>query len=139
MRLLKVLVAVGFLLAAGAVVAGKGGPSAAGYWEGGGQAIYPDGTVVEITLVEAFLSQDGNFIYGYAEFTVMSETQGAQMSGHISGNSLKGLMGVCYTAAPDCEGAGIFEGKLSGNWLRGTVVDLSDGSTSTITLHRSEE
>ena len=59
-----------------------------------------------------------------------------QMSAHISGNKLKGVLGGCLSEAPDCLGAAVFEGKLSGNMLRGTVMDLSDGSTSVITLHR---
>jgi len=141
MKLVKVLVAAVLLLAAGAAVAGKGGPIASGFWEGSGQAVYPDGTIAEIILVEALLSQDGNFIHGGAEFTVIigdndPVTQEGQMSGHISGNAVTGVLGGCFAEAPNCIGAGIFEGKLSGNKLRGTVVDLSDGSTSVITLHR---
>ena len=62
--------------------------------------------------------------------------QAGQLSGHISGNAIKGVMGGCFAEAPNCIGAGIFDGKLSGNKLTGTVVDLSDGSTSAITLHR---
>jgi hypothetical protein len=141
MKLLRILVAIAFLMAAGAAIAGKGGPDASGYWIGSGQAIYPDGTLAEITLVQVLLTQDGNFIHGGAEFTVMigennPVMQEGQMSGNISGNVLKGVMGGCFAEAPNCIGAGIFEGKLSGNKLRGTVVDLSDGSTSVVTLHR---
>jgi hypothetical protein len=141
MKLIKVLVAAVFLLAAGVAVAGKGGPIASGYWEGSGQAVYPDGTIAEITLVEALLLQDGNFIYGGAEFMVIigdnePVSQEGQLSGHISGNAITGVMGGCFAEAPNCIGVGIFEGKLSGNKLRGTIVDLSDGSTSVITLHR---
>jgi hypothetical protein len=139
-KLLSIL-AIAFLTVAGAAVAGKGGPIAAGYWEGAGQAMYPDGTSAEITFVEALLFQDGNFIYGGAAFTVIvgenePTTQESQMSGHISGNALTGVLGGCFAEAPNCIGAGIFEGKLSGNKITGTVVDLSDGSTSVITLHR---
>jgi hypothetical protein len=138
MRVLKVLLAVILLLAAGSIAAGKGGPLASGYWDGSGHAIYPDGTIVEITRVEAVLFQDGNFIYGNAGFTIegVADPQLAQMSGRMNGNALKGVMGGCFDAAPDCVGAGIIEGKLSGNMLRGTVMDLSDGSTTVITLHR---
>ena len=141
MKLLQALIAAGLLMAAGAVVAGKGGQIASGYWEGAGQAMYPDGTSAEITLVQALLTQDGNFIYGGAEFTVIvgenvPAMQAGQLSGHISGNAIKGVMGGCFAEAPNCIGAGIFDGKLSGNKLTGTVVDLSDGSTSVITLHR---
>ena len=103
--------------------------------------MYPDGTSAEITLVQALLTQDGNFIYGGAEFTVIvgendPAMQAGQLSGHISGNAIKGAMGGCFAEAPNCIGAGIFDGKLSGDKLTGTVVDLSDGSTSVITLHR---
>ena len=141
MKLLQALIAAGLLMAAGAAVAGKGGPIASGYWEGGGQAMYPDGTSAEITLVQALLTQDGNFIHGGVEFTVIvgendPATQAGQLSGHISGNAIKGVLGGCFAEAPNCIGAGIFDGKLSGNKLTGTVVDLSDGSTSVITLHR---
>ena len=144
MKLFKVLMAVCFLVAASVAVAGKGGPIASGYWEGSGQAMYPDGTSAEITLVQTLLTQEGSFIYGGAKFIVIvgendpSEQLG-QMSGHISGNDLRGVMGGCFTEAPDCIGAGIFEGKLSGNKLTGTVTDLSDGSTSVITLYRLTE
>ena len=141
MKLLQALIAAGLLMAAGDAVAGEGGPIASGYWEGAGQAMYPDGTGAEITLVQAFLTQDGSFIYGGAEFTVIvgendPAMQEGQLSGHISGNAIKGVMGGCFAEAPNCIGAGIFDGKLSGNKLTGTVVDLSDGSTSVITLHR---
>jgi len=141
MKFFQVLIAVSFLLATSVAVAGKGGPIASGYWEGSGQAMYPDGTSAEITLVQTLLTQEGNFIYGEAKFIVIvgendpSEQLG-QMSGHIKGNDLTGVMGGCFTEAPDCIGKGIIEGKLSGNKLTGTVTDLSDGSTSVITLYR---
>jgi len=142
MKFLKVLLIAFFLLSAGAAVAGKGGPIVTGAWEGSGQAIYPDGTIAEIILVEAFLVQDGNFIHGGAVFTVIigendPVANEGQLSGHISGNALKGLLGGCFADAPNCIGAGVFEGKISGNRLTGTVLDLSDGSTSVITLYRN--
>lgn len=141
MKLLKLFIAVIILMLAGVALAGKGGPILSGYWEGSGQAIYPDGTIVDITLVEALLIQEGNFIYGGAEFTVVigdisMPPQGAQMSGHISGNEIKGLLGGCISEAPNCVGAGVFEGKLCGNKMTGTIMDLGDGSTSVVTLHR---
>jgi hypothetical protein len=141
MKFFQVLIAVSFLMAAGVAVAGKGGPIASGFWEGSGQAMYPDGTSAEITLVQTLLTQEGNFIYGEAEFTVIvgenePSTQAGQMSGHIRGNDVTGVLGGCFAEAPNCIGAGVFEGKLSGNKLTGTVIDLSDGSTSVITLHR---
>ena len=142
MKFLKVLLAAVFLLSAGAAVAGKGGPIVSGAWEGTGLAIYPDGTIAEIVHVGALLFQDGNFIYGEAKFAVIigeddPVTNAGQMSGHISGNAVKGLLGGCFAEAPNCIGAGVFEGKLSGNKLTGTVLDLSDGSTSVITLYRN--
>lgn len=141
MKLFKLLIAVSFLMLAAEAVAGKGGPIVSGYWEGSGQAMYPDGTIVEIALVEALLVQEGNFIYGGAEFTVIIDDismppQAAQMSGHISGNEIKGLLGGCLSEAPDCLGSGVFEGKLCGNKMTGTIMDLGDGSTSVVTLHR---
>ena len=144
MKLLRILVAIAFLMAAGAGIAGKGDPDASGYWVGSGQAIYPDGTLAEITLVQVLLTQDGNFIHGGAEFTVIigenePMVQEGQMSGNISGNAINGVMGGCFAPAPSCVGVGVFEGKFSGNKLRGTVVDLSDGSTSVVTLHRMSD
>lgn len=141
MRMFRIFIIAGLLLAAGNAVAGKGGPIASGDWMGSGQAIYPDGTIAEILHVQAQLIQDGNFIYGGAEFHVsINESdpvvQQAQISAYISGNSLKGVMGGCFGEAPNCMGAAIFEGKLSGNMLNGAVMDLSDGSTSVITLYR---
>ena len=141
MKLLRLFIAVIFLMVAGVALAGKGGPVVSGYWEGYGQAMYPDGTIVEIALVEALLVQEGNFIYGGAEFTVIIDDismppQAAQMSGHISGNEIKGLLGGCISEAPDCLGSGVFEGKLCGNKMTGTIMDLGDGSTSVVTLHR---
>ena len=35
---------------------------------------------------------------------------------------------------PDCVGAGVFEGRINGKSMTGTIVDLSDGSTSVVTL-----
>ena len=139
---LRLILVVALLLAAAPAVAGKGGPTVEGFWGGAGHAIYPDGTIAEIVEVDASLSQDGYFFFGEASFTVIlgdsdPVTQDAQMSGHIKGNALTGLMGFCWDEAPACAGAGVFEGKLSGNRLSGTVVDLSDGSTSFITLHRT--
>jgi hypothetical protein len=64
MKLFKITVAMVLLLAASVAVAGKGGPIISGYWEGSGQAIYPDGTIADIVLVQALLSQNGNFIHG---------------------------------------------------------------------------
>ena len=60
-RLLSIL-AIGLLIVFAPAQAGKGGPIAEGFWQGAGQAIYPDGTFAEITRVEALLFQDGNFI-----------------------------------------------------------------------------
>ena len=141
MKLIKILLAAGLLLIAGSAVAGKGGPIVSGYWMGDGQAIYPDGTMAQIVEVAAVLTQDGNFIYGDAEFHVVINDgepmmQQGQMSAHISGNAIKGVLGGCLGEAPNCLGAAMFEGKLSGNKLTGTVMDLSDGSTSAIILHR---
>jgi hypothetical protein len=139
-KILSIL-ALLLLVFSGAALAGKGGPIAAGYWEGSGEAIYPDGTKANIVLVQALLAQDGNFIHGGAAFSVIigdadPVTQEGQMSGHLRGNKVKGLLGGCFGDAPNCVGAGVFEGKLSGNRLTGTVLDLSDGSTSVITLYR---
>ena len=141
-KLLAIL-ALGFLTVAGAAVAGKGGPIITGEWAGTGQAMYVDGTSAEIDSVFAGLYQEGNFFSGFAFFDVTvggvpQPQQVAQISGYISGNAIKGVLGGCIppAIAPNCEGAAILEGKLSGNKLTGTVVDLSDGSTSVITLHR---
>jgi len=135
-KLLAIL-ALGFLTVAGAAVAGKGGPIITGVWAGTGQAMYVNGTSADIVSVYAELIQEGKFFSGFAVFEVtVGGTQEAQMSGHISGNSIKGIMGFCPGPAPECFGAAILEGKLSGNKLTGTVVDFSDGSTSVITLHR---
>jgi len=140
-RLLSML-AISLLLVFAPAWAGKGGPIAEGLWVGAGQAIYPDGTTAEITRIEAMLFQDGNFIYGGAEFDVIVDdlpmvTQGGQMSAHIFGNRISGVLGFCIEPAPECVGAGVFEGKLSGNRMTGTMRDLSDGSTSVIVLHRA--
>jgi hypothetical protein len=115
---------------------------AAGQYEGTGQGIYMDGTTSVITDVTSDISQEGNFIYGTAQFTVTvgvndPVTQGGQLSGHIQGNAIKGLFGGCTGPAPECVGAAIFEGKLTGDELSGTVVDLRDGSTFTLTLQRT--
>ena len=115
---------------------------AAGQYEGTGQGIYMDGTTSQITDVTANLSQEGTFIYGTAAFTVTvgvnaPVTEAGQLSGHIQGNAIKGLFGGCAGPAPDCVGGAIFEGKLTGDELSGTVVDLRDGSTFTLTLQRT--
>ena len=114
----------------------------AGIWEGTGQGIYPDGTTSQITDVSANLAQEGNFIYGTAQFTLTvgnndPVVQVGQLSGHIQGNAVKGLFGGCLGPAPDCVGGAIFEGKLTGDELFGTVLDLGDGSTGTLTLQRT--
>ena len=120
------------------------GQVAAGQWGGTGEGIYMDGTTSDISLVtaEVFQEEGSNFFYGTAQFTVSvggndPVTQGGQMSGHIQGNAIKGLFGGCITVAPDCFGAAIFDGKLTGDDLYGTVVDLNDGSTFTLTLQRT--
>jgi hypothetical protein len=141
-RLLSIL-AIGLLIVFAPAQAGKGGPIAEGFWQGAGQAIYPDGTFAEITRVEALLFQDGNFIYGGAEFEVIvgdspAVVQQGQMSAHMMGNKIKGVLGGCFGPPPEyCLGAGTFEGKLSGNKMTGTMLDLSDGSTSYIVLRRA--
>jgi hypothetical protein len=114
----------------------------AGQWEGTGQGIYPDGTTSQITDASANLAQEGNFIYGTAQFTLTvgnndPVVQVGQLSGHIQGNAVKGLFGGCPGPAPDCVGGAIFEGKLTGDELFGTVLDLGDGSTGTLTLQRT--
>lgn len=137
------IIALGILFIGGSAFAGKGGPIITGAWTGTGQAMYVDGTSAEITEVNADLLQEGNFFYGVASFEVIfgdspdPHTQVGQMSGYISGNTVKGVMGGCIAPPPEgCLGGGILEGKLSGNKLSGTVVDLSDGSTSVVVLHR---
>jgi hypothetical protein len=144
MKLFKALIAASFLLVAGNAFAGEGGPIVSGFWEGSGQAIYPDGTGADIILVQALLIQEGSFIYGDAGFIVIvgendPTEQVGQMSGHISGNKISGLLGGCLAEAPECLGAGVFEGKISGNKLSGTIMDLSDGSTSVVTLYRLDD
>ena len=142
---LLALLALSFLFVSGAAIAGKGGPIITGVWAGTGQAMYVDGTSAEIVSVFAELYQEGNFFSGLATFEVVvggvpQPPQIAQMSGHISGNAVTGVLGGCEGPAPDyCLGAAILEGKLFGNKLRGTVVDLSDGSTSVLILHRMVE
>ena len=123
-------------------LSGGDGLVAAGQYVGTGQGIYMDGTTSEITDVTSNVSQDGNFIYGTAAFTVRVGVndpvmQGGQLSGHIQGDAIKGLFGGCTGPAPDCVGAAIFDGKLTGSELFVTVVDLSDGSTFTLTLQRT--
>jgi hypothetical protein len=136
------MLAIGLMLAFAPAYAGKGGPIAEGYWAGAGQAVYPDGTIADITRVEAMLFQDGNFIYGGAEFEVIVGdnppwVQQGQLSGYLSGNEINGVLGGCFGPAPDCAGAGTLQGKISGNRMMGTLLDLSDGSTSVIVLQRS--
>ena len=139
-RKLLAVLALSLLGAAGAF-AGKGGPIIDGFWEGSGQAIYMDGTVAEIVVDFVSISQEGNFVYGDSQFTVTigdgdPQQLPGQLSGYIHGNVLKGTFGFCITVAPDCVGAAIFEGKISGSTVSGTVIDLSDGSTGVVTLHR---
>jgi len=141
-RTILSLIALLALAVSFAAVAGKGGPTIEGIWAGGGKAMYVDGTPARIIEVSAELFQDGNFFYGFAQFKVIIGdadepiTQLGQLSGYISGNAIKGVLGGCFDAPPDCLGAGILDGKLSGNLLRGTVVDFSDGSTSVVRMHR---
>jgi hypothetical protein len=139
-RIVSMLV-IGLLMIAGPAYAGKGGPIVAGYWEGSGEAIYPDGTKAEVTLVQVQVFQEGQFIYGLSEFEVDLGAggpivQAAQLSGYMDGNIIIGVMGGCLGPAPDCIGGGILRGKVSGNRLQGTLQDLSDGSTAIITLRR---
>lgn len=125
-------------------LAGKGGPIVSGMWTGTGEAMYMDGTTADITVDYASLTQQGNFVYGNSQFTVKvgendPQTLPGQISGYIHGNVLKGTFGVCLTVAPDCIGAAVFEGKITGKTLSGTVIDLSDGSTGVVTLKRVSE
>ena len=139
-RIVIAALALGILGAAGAF-AGKGGPIIAGTWDGAGKAIYMDGTVAQIIVDSVSISQDGNFVYGDTRFTVKIgrdelPVPPGKLSGYIHGNVLKGTFGVCMSAAPDCLGAAVFEGKVTGKTISGTVIDLSDGSTGVVTLHR---
>jgi hypothetical protein len=123
-------------------LSGGDGQNAAGQYAGTGQGIYMDGTTSEITNVTANVIQEGDFIYGQAQYTVTvgansPVVEGGQLSGHIQGNTIKGLFGGCSGPAPACVGGAIFDGKLTGNELNGTVLDLSDGSTFTLTLQRT--
>ena len=141
-RTLIAVLALSLLGAAGAL-AGKGGPIIAGAWGGWGEAIYPDGTTADIVVDRVDIYQKGNFVYGNSQISVTVDTepplelsQVGQLSGYIHGNVLKGSFGGCITEAPDCLGAAIFEGKITGKTISGTVIDLSDGSTGVVTLHR---
>ena len=126
-------------------LAGKGGPLVTGTWTGTGQAIYMDGTEATIIVDFAHLNQtEDNFVYGNSQFRVTvgnnpKQTLPGQISGYIQGNILKGAFGGCAGPAPNCIGAVVFEGKLSGNTLSGTVIDLSDGSTGVVTLERTTD
>jgi len=132
------------MLATGSVIAGKGGRDITGYWTGNGMAMYVDGTTATITSVEAELQQEGQFVFGIASFDVLvgdatePETQQGQISAYLDGKTVKGVLGGCFTEAPDCFGAGTFEGSLRGGTMRGVVVDLSDGSTSVVEMERVE-
>jgi hypothetical protein len=111
-----------------------------GQWEGSGEGIYMDGTTSDISIVtgEIFQEEGSNFFYGTASLTSsVSGTQLGQISGHIQGSAIKGVFGGCIDVAPDCFGAAIFEGKLTGDVLNATVQDLNDGSTGTLTLQRT--
>jgi len=121
------------LVAGVGAFAGQGGPIVAGSWTGYGQAIYMDGTMAQITIESAMLYQQGDFVYGNAQFSVAIGGDDpillppAQLSGHVQGNRIKGTFGACFGPAPNCFGAAVFEGKISGNKMTGTVIDLSDG------------
>jgi hypothetical protein len=141
-KLLSMLVLSLFIVTG--AFAGKGGPIITGQWEGTGQAMYVNGITVEITSVMATLVQEGNFVYGTASFLVMfgeeTVSQEGQMSAYIQGNTIRGVLGACLGPPPEaCGGAAVFEGKITGNKVSGTVVDLSDGSTSVLTLHRMSD
>ena len=121
-------------------LSGGDGQVAAGLWQGTGQGIYADGTTAEI-VVTVDLYAVSDFVYGTAGFTVDVDgsaiEQAGQISGHIQGNAINGIFGGCMTVAPDCAGGAIFEGKVTGDELNGSVVDLNDGSTITLTLQRT--
>jgi len=126
----------------GVTIAGSDEPTTEGFWVGDGRAMYVDGTQATISSISALLFQDEKYFHGFAQFEVwigdatQPVIQEGQISGHLSGNAIKGVMGGCFGVAPDCLGAAVLEGKLAGDKLTGTVVDFSDGSTSTLTLHR---
>jgi hypothetical protein len=118
-----------------------GGINIQGTWVGKGQAMYVDGTTATIGIDPVSISQtDDGFVYGTVSLTYeiggVTTSQTGQVSGHIQGNVLKGILGFCQTVAPDCVGLSILDGKITGNSMSGTVTDLSDGSVSAITLKR---
>ena len=127
------------LLIGTSAVAG-GGVNIAGTWVGTGKAMYVDGTTATITINPASISQEDGFVYGVVSLTYeiggVTTSQAGQVSGHIQGNVLRGIFGGCAGAAPNCQGASILDGKITGNTMSGTVTDLSDGSVSVITLKR---
>lgn len=125
-------------------VAGPGGINISGTWKGAGQAMYVDGNTATIAIDPVSISQtDDGFVYGTVSLTYeiggVTTSQTGQVSGHIQGNVLKGILGFCQTVAPDCVGLSILDGKITGNSMSGTVTDLSDGSVSVITLKRMSE
>jgi hypothetical protein len=118
----------------------RGGINIAGTWVGEGKAMYVDGTTATIKIDPVSISQENDFVYGTVSLTYeiggVTTSQGGQISGHIQGNALTGILGGCAGAAPNCQGASILDGKITGNRMSGTVTDLSDGSVSAITLKR---
>jgi hypothetical protein len=148
-RLLSMLI-LSLFIATGAV-AGKGGKNIAGTWEGTGEAMYVDGTTADITVGPVVITQEDKFVYGTVDlaYTVHQDAgdievtlpEPGKISGYIKGNVLTGVFGGCSAEAPACQGASILNGKITGKGkkITGTVVDLSDGSVSVITLQRMSQ
>lgn len=132
------IIALWFVIGTSAVAGGA--INIAGTWVGEGKAMYVDGTTATITIDPVSISQENDFVYGVVSLTYeiggVTTSQAGQVSGHIQGNVLTGIFGGCAGAAPNCQGASILDGKITGNSMSGTVTDLSDGSVSSITLKR---
>ncbi len=112
-----------------------------GTWEGTGQAVFPDGTIIGgITFVGTAEQDETTGLFSAIfTFTFIDPSTGHEVSqnafatGHATKNGkLTGLLSALIDQDAPPVAFAVFEGKVSGNKITGVVRDFNDTSTSVL-------
>jgi hypothetical protein len=112
-------------------------PGLLGEWAGSGQAIYPDGQVVEFNITGNLETNEGSLLAGSFDFTLTVDpdtTFVVYFTGHVSQDRQIKLLLI---AEGSPFGTGIAEAEWKGNKIEGVVRDFSDMSTGYFVLERA--
>jgi hypothetical protein len=112
-------------------------PDLLGEWTGSGQAIYPDGQVIDFYITGNLETKEGSLLAGSFDFalTVAPDTTFVvYFTGHVSEDRQIKLLLI---AEGSPFGTGIAEAEWKGNKIEGVVRDFSDMSTGYFVLERA--